>query len=379
MMEHGILGASCKKGYMHGFDAYREQIDQMLVKQREAVAGTQPCRAAKASTSSESLYAVDPEYDSEYSSVAAQLQGVFLHAANSVSKEMKGLLQHFGCDKVSPFAVDVRSLSHLAATLFKYLPAEYQHGSRHADTLNNGWGTAPEHPVEEEVNDDDESDSAKEETTGTEDALVDIVDSMRRNFTNADGEEGDYETALPPLLGATEPAILDQVNCGAFTAMLRLPKDDCVGAKTFALARECLQALGASEQGRSDNVQKAKSLQGRWFSGAATRSPTVGTGTEAVDAAQGVCKRNDVLRFRGKLRRVLSVYTKSYGKFLICGSAPIRGENCETIVHAVAAKHMFGRYSTDDSIPLRDRYKVLRGKDLRESELVVPRAEESID
>eukprot|EP00918_Siedleckia_nematoides_P004456 GHVU01009917.1.p1 GENE.GHVU01009917.1~~GHVU01009917.1.p1 ORF type:complete len:1028 (+),score=110.56 GHVU01009917.1:417-3500(+) len=370
MVTYNISGSQSQKGYMSGFKAYKEQLDKMLSTQRRTVSSQQaPGRPSASSVSGGRPTGVDIDYDCKGGkSVGAQLAATVLETVNSVSSEVGELLKHFGCATLSPFCRQYSDLKELAAVFFQYMPLAYQRQSRH----RNLAAVICPAVVETECVESDPPTDATDSTDDAADALADIVRSLQDNLAIASDEDtitmGEKE--LPPLIHANEPSPADEgVHCREFYDILRLTKDDLTGVKAFMLARQCLQAVGAKERGRSDMLLKAKSLKGRWYS--ADGGPSAGIGDGVEGNAGFKLARDDVFRVDGTFVRLLSVYRKSHNKLrMLSAAAGDKG----TIVHCSVAKAVFGRYAEDSCS--RGRFMKLSGDEFSPTNLVVPRREE---
>ena len=119
----------------------------------------------------------------------------------------------------------------------------------------------------------------------------------------------------------------------------------------FSLCVKASGGLDLKERGSSESLQKAKSLQGRWF---CQQKPYV-----IVDNA---VKRNLIISYGSNIYRVLSVYRKSYNKWRIVESSE---KNDSTMFHAIRVQTTLLDVNSFQSVGTyaKDKFLKLKGSD----------------
>eukprot|EP00918_Siedleckia_nematoides_P003887 GHVU01008727.1.p1 GENE.GHVU01008727.1~~GHVU01008727.1.p1 ORF type:complete len:875 (+),score=105.20 GHVU01008727.1:109-2625(+) len=355
MMTHGVIPGSSKQGYMCGFDSYNKQIQQMR-KSRSGGAG----REGSAGTDDDGVDVNRSDIEGE--SVAHQLQGPVIDTINWVSTSMKGLLESFGCSSTdaSPFCRTFTDAKELASVYSDYMAKDHKGKSRSRGEVNAESGGMASHVEEWLMGErEDEAQGAKEEEL---DNLAPIINNLQVSLQEESESENTQTAPALEVTPAAERSVTDGIDLSAFYDILWLQADELAGNTAFLLAKECLKACKLQRQGRSDALQKAKSLAGRWWS-----TVRVGRIHSIAECASNRMTRNDVFLLEGQHVRVLSVYQKSYNKLRIVES----GDSSEaTVVHFARVRQLYDRLVEDSDLKAVDRYQLAYGSRFTSAQLV---------
>eukprot|EP00918_Siedleckia_nematoides_P032584 GHVU01070779.1.p1 GENE.GHVU01070779.1~~GHVU01070779.1.p1 ORF type:complete len:762 (+),score=80.80 GHVU01070779.1:258-2543(+) len=356
MTKFDIVGSSEHRGYLSGFAGYREHLAEVLR------------GGADSPAVPPTSFSVDVNYESE-ASVASQIEQSFVELCNAATRDMGPFLNGMGCADVSPFCRRFGSLKELAQVYFEYMGGSHLQDSRHAAIL---WSLhprcAPGQEVTPEENDVEEGDGAAEGADAEEDDILAMVESFARHLDEGTENDDAGESELPPMCSLEEPIVLDVFNCAAFKSLLEVRVDDANASEALVWAEKCLSDFKATQRGQADGVQKFKSLTGRWFAATQARGQEATRGGVPPAARDYLLKRNDILYYDRRYIRVLSVYRKSYNKWRqeASGSA-----DNGTVVHVVEALHAGGLLRENDSMPVRNRTKLMRGDALATALIIV--------
>eukprot|EP00918_Siedleckia_nematoides_P033991 GHVU01073972.1.p1 GENE.GHVU01073972.1~~GHVU01073972.1.p1 ORF type:complete len:353 (+),score=34.31 GHVU01073972.1:170-1228(+) len=336
MMTHGIVGASSGKGYMSGFEGYREAVAAML----SSRSGTVNEEAAADSGRPASADSGPP--------ASANTESSFLATTGIVAHQMQELLSELGCKDLSPFCRQFGNFGELASVFFRFMDRNYKFiHSRHVSlaSCTSDVGPSEEEPAEDVV---DGRGVACDYTLARE------VDELQMALSSTgESEKGVEVVGVAASVSSEEEACLQgTMSCEPFTLLLR-KRGVFEGLEALDLAGECLTQLRAKETGHIDSRQKANSLAGRWFVSQSTVMSPVG---RAQLVGERLLKRNDIIYVDNKFYRVLCLFSKSYNKLRAVASA-VAKDNASC--HAVQVVSMLSTFSENLLVPALERYRNL--------------------
>eukprot|EP00918_Siedleckia_nematoides_P023032 GHVU01049555.1.p1 GENE.GHVU01049555.1~~GHVU01049555.1.p1 ORF type:complete len:238 (+),score=39.09 GHVU01049555.1:67-714(+) len=202
-----------------------------------------------------------------------------------------------------------------------------------------------------------------------DDNLAPIIYNLQQSLIEGAESERTEEQPVPEATPVAESTVKDGIDLSAFYDILWLQPDELAGNAAFLLATKCLKACNLQRQGRSDAVQKAKSLAGRWWS-TMCEEASHDIAENASSMRGRAChriQRNYIFFLDGQHVRVLSVYQKSYNKWRMVTSGD---SSAATVVHFARVKQVYDRLTEDSDLGVEDRYRLASGSRFNTARMV---------
>ena len=144
MVTHNIVGANATKGYMYGFNSYREQMLKMLNAQASS-ATSHPVAVILGGRPG-----VQVNYESSVP-VAQQIQDFVLEHINSVSSTMLPFMKRFGFKDFPCWCNQFNSFETLASAYLSTMPSTFIESTRITRSIDRSTDDKDESLAEDEV------------------------------------------------------------------------------------------------------------------------------------------------------------------------------------------------------------------------------------
>ena len=332
LVQHGVTSQASDRsgGYAAGTLAYMQRNARMLARQQQTLHNKRQRTEFTSITSISSQEEVPPRSTTHTAGVqidpsksaAAQIAPCLLPILSAVSRGMKSTMRKLGFeeDELCPFMLDCSFL-----TLKEFTKAYYR-----AMMMKNSEAS-------EDQNDKDilqastsssSAGSASSSAAVVNECLADLFDNFAALEVNEVSEtmaamaEAKLATPLINEDDASPPAM--DVFLNTFLNLHNIPnthKGDS-GSLKWHLAVIGMQAckvstLGSRERGHVGTEMHYQQLNMRWFG--TTRGGSSIAGTPQLDSL----RRNVLFQIKDNIYRVLTVYSKTYNKWLEVDSVPM--------------------------------------------------------
>ena len=194
MTTHNIMGANTTKGYMYGFNSYRDQVSKMV----------HANESSSKSSTAVNLLGGRPGVEVNYESsvpVAEQIQDFVLEYINSVSSAMVPFMKRFGFKNFPCRCNQFNSFETLASAYLSTMPSTFIESTRNSlPAFNNPFDRSTEDKGESSAEDEVESGSVTDEAMQkADDILFGILQNFTDNLSGNEKPDTDGDDVLPPL------------------------------------------------------------------------------------------------------------------------------------------------------------------------------------
>ncbi|KAI9909208.1 hypothetical protein PsorP6_015256 [Peronosclerospora sorghi] len=240
-------------------------------------------------------------YRSGVESVVGQIETALLQLLNLTSRQMQNLLNRAGFEAMScnsPFIRNFSTLKDLAKEFVKYMPRTYKYPNEAEDEVASPTSDVPK------------------SSPSSMDSIRQVVDVAQGILTGSP-KEGEAVVFPPVQSRPTEGASEDIVSDISRGVLARLLGDRSQIRSPSTLFVQDAEALGGQKvfagSGSTLALQKAKSLQGRWYD---KGNISVDGDNSSRDTQSPYQLRRGVMFVYGSDRYVVcALFGKTYGKW----------------------------------------------------------------
>lgn len=322
----------------------------------------------------EDIHGVDVDY---IHPVAPQIEKFVLrHINSSTTFIVHFLKEELNCldEEISPFAIPFIDFQDLAREYFNYLGSDTQ---KELVGCGHSFGTSRSPRESQALVKIDEANETLGTLADDSDDAVDEELLMRvAQFNVQFQDEEDLretESYVSPLTAMMDEMSLVQREDKAnmiWPLLSEVMQSSFQQQRSVSFQKkvlQCIDAFSFKKHTSSNDSQKFKSLQGRWF-GVSVRNVSSEVGVKRGMLFQMAIKTRFGATVSKKREfkvtytyRILNVFQKSYNKWRLERSGPA---NKSSKVHAVAVSLNPLRpdtYNIDKAVPIEDRYRVFSG------------------
>ena len=333
LVQHGIVSKSDSR-YAAGSYAYANRNASMLQKQKESVNNKRQRTGYIANDQRRATPIIDDGINldpSSSKSAAAQIAQYLLPLLAAASRGTKRKMRQLGFEthELSPLMEHCETLDDFVVM--------------YENAMQN-----PERPYPE----DDVFENESEATTGASSFINECLPDLFDNLLSLE-KDNDAETAAaaaealatPPLIESDDlspPHPVEFLEAFIGEDIVMSSKNKLLSELAIAGLKACeVNTIGSRERGRVGTELQYKQLNVRWFG----TSQTSQTKTSPILSELVDFRRNVLFEIDKKVYRVLTIYTKTYNKWLEIESVPLASLNKTQKVHA---RHMLEEFMLSD-------------------------------
>ena len=352
LVKHGITSQASDRsgGYAAGTLAYMQRNARMLLRQQQTV--TRNKRPRTESTSRPTSHHDEARQPLEHGAgglhidpskpVAAQIAPALLPILSAVSRGMKNTMRQLGFEEceLCPFMLDCSFLTLTEFTKAYNLSIMMKESSRRDESVDND--------TQEQTSIGTSASTSTSATSAlVEECLADLFDNFRALEVDEETEES---AAMADAMGAaplineddSSPPAMD-LFLNTFLDLSNIPnahRGDTVMPK-WHLAVSGMHAckvstLGSRERGHVGTEMHYQQLNMRWFGTSRAGTTTMAETPQLLDSL----KRNVLFQIKDSIYRVLTVYSKTYNKWLEVDSVPMSHLSKSTNLYKVHARRL---------------------------------------